>query len=139
MDSSIKNSHLFGDAKATAAVGGPQRKRQALDAAEMRMQAEPSVETFRAYGAALFELGMFSEAERVFNTSITKFGEDLQVLVDLAFTYKNLNRIEDAKSTFLKAVAKEPKSSLARCAENEVWTLDPSYQPSWIRKSPSAV
>ena len=137
MDSSIKNSHLFGDAKATASTGGPQRKKQALVDAQQRMESAPSMENFRAYGAALFELGQFADAERVFNTTLTKFGEDMQLLVDLAFTYKNLNRLDDAKATFLRAVALQPKSGLARCAENEVWMLDPTYQPSWIRRSPT--
>jgi Flp pilus assembly protein TadD len=135
MDSSIRNSHLFGDAKATAgSSGGAQRKQQALTEAERRAQDNPTQENLRSHATALFELGMFAEAEKVFTEVMSRHGEEIQTLVDLGFTYKNLNRLEDAKRSFLRAAELAPKTNLARCAENEVWMIDPTYKPSWVRK-----
>jgi tetratricopeptide (TPR) repeat protein len=126
--------NLYGDAKATAhAVDGGRKQAQLLQA-QQAFRDNPNKDTQRAYATALFDIGKFTEAERVLVDLIHDFGEDRQWLYDLAFTYKNMNRLDEAKATFLKIIALDPKHSLARSAEHEVWMLDPEYKPSWVKK-----
>jgi Flp pilus assembly protein TadD len=126
--------HLFGDAKATAREGDARRKQRAYDEALALHQAEPTFETQAKVATALFDLGRFAEAERLLKDILEHSGDDIQVLTDLAFVYKNLNRMDEARQTFLKVIELDPRHSLARCAENELWTMDPTYKPSWMRK-----
>jgi Flp pilus assembly protein TadD len=126
--------HLFGDAKATAREGDGRRKQRAYDEALAQHQANPTFVTQAKLATTLFDLGRFEEAERLLKDILEHSGDDIQVLTDLAFVYKNLNRLEDARQAFLKVIVLDPKHSLARCAENELWTMDPSYKPSWMRK-----
>lgn len=126
--------HLFGDAKATAREGDVRRKQRFYDEVLAQHQANPTFDTQARLATALFDLGRFAEAERLLKDLLEHFGEDIQVLTDLAFIYKNTNRNEDAREAFLKVIELDPRHSLARCAENELWTMDPSYKPSWLRK-----
>ena len=64
---------------------------------------------------------------------LAKDGNDLKLLSDLGFVYKNLNQLDKAKEVFLRIVKLNPKHPLARSAENEVWSMDPAYRPSWMR------
>jgi Flp pilus assembly protein TadD len=126
--------NLFGDAKATAHVVDGGRKLAQLHQAQQAFRDNPTQETQRAFATALFDIGKFEEAERVLVDLIKDYGEDRQWLYDLAFAYKNMNRVEEAKATFIRVIALDPKHSLARSAEHELWMLDPTYKPSWVRK-----
>ena len=130
----MSRDYLFGDAKATARSGDVSRKQRALETAKAAFEAEQSAKNQIALATALFDLGKFDEAERNLKGVMDKGDIDIQLLTDLGFVYKNLNQKEKAKEMFLKAAELDPKHSLARCAENEVWMMDPSYRPSWMRK-----
>lgn len=126
--------YLFGDAKATAREGDARRKQHAYEEALAAHQANPTFESQSRLATAMFDLGRFSEAERLLKDLLEHFGNNIQVLADLAFVYKSTDRAAEARETFLKVVELDPRHPLARCAENELWALDPSYRPSWMRK-----
>ncbi len=126
--------NLYGDAKATARAGDVNRKQIALNETLAKYRADPSAANQQALATALFDLGRFDEAERLLADLIKTSGDDKQVLYDLAFTYKNMGRIEDAKTAFLKIIALDPKHNLARSAEQELWRIDPDSPPSWLKK-----
>jgi Flp pilus assembly protein TadD len=130
----MTNVHLFGDAKATAHAADAKTKQQLLALAQEAYAAEANRENQLKLAAVLFDNGRFDEALKLFEDALAKFGEDMQLYYDLAFTYKNLKRIEDTKRCFLKVVELNPRHSLARSAEHELWMLDPNYKPSWMRK-----
>jgi Flp pilus assembly protein TadD len=89
--------HLFGDAKATAREGDVRRKQRFYDEALAQHQANPTFETQSRLATMLFDLGRFPEAERLLKDLLENFGDDVQVLTDLAFIYKNTNRPEEAR------------------------------------------
>lgn len=126
--------HLFGDAKATAREGDARRKQKLYDEALAQHQAQPTPKTQSALATALFDLGRFQDAERLLKDLLDNFGDDIQVMCDLAFVYKNMDRNDDARQTFLRIIELDPRHALARCAENELWSMDPNYKPSWMRK-----
>ena len=130
----MSQNYLFGDAKATAREGDSRRKQKAFDEAQANFNAEQNAKTQAALATALFDLGRFQEAERLLRDVINMYGENLQVLCDLAFVCKNLNKLDEARRIFHRMVEIDPKHSLARCAENELWSMDPTYRPSWMRK-----
>jgi tetratricopeptide (TPR) repeat protein len=126
--------NLYGDAKATARAGDVNRKQIALNETLAKFREDPSAANQQALATAMFDLGRFDEAERLLADLIKSHGDNQQVLYDLAFTYKNMGRIEDAKATFLKIIALDPKHNLARSAEQELWRIDPDSPPSWLKK-----
>ena len=128
------SERLYGDAKATARVADSNRKQKALEDAEMKVRQDPSVRSHMKLVNALFDLGRFEDAEREVNMLLSAYGEDLQALTDLGFIYKNLGRRDEAMKTFQRVVALEPRHALARCAENEIFAIDPSIKPSWMRR-----
>ena len=130
----MSHNYLFGDAKATAREGDARRKQKAYDEAQANFNAEQNAKTQTALATALFDLGRFQEAERLLRDVLNMYGENLQVLCDLAFVCKNLNKLDEARRIFTRMVEIDPKHALARCAENELWTMDPTYRPSWMRK-----
>jgi tetratricopeptide (TPR) repeat protein len=130
----MTNVHLFGDAKATAHAAESGTKQQGLLQAQAAYAADASKENQLKYAAALFDNGRFDESLKLYENALAKYGEDMQLYYDLAFTYKNLKKIDDAKRCFLKVVELNARHSLARSAEHELWMLDPSYKPSWMRK-----
>lgn len=126
--------NLFGDAKATARAGDANRKQVALNEALAAFRADPTAANQQVLATAMFDLGRFEEAERLLADLIQTQGANQQVLYDLAFTYKNMGRIEDAKAAFVKLIALDARSSLARSAEQELWRIDPNSPPSWVKK-----
>lgn len=126
--------NLFGDAKATAHVADGGRKQAALLQAQQAFRDNPTKETQIAFATALFDSGKFEEAQRLLVDLLREHGDDRQLLYDLAFAYKNMNRPAEAIATFQKVIALDPKHSLARSAEHELWMLDPQYKPSWVKK-----
>jgi Flp pilus assembly protein TadD len=130
----MSSFNLFGDAKATARAGDARRKQTAYDKALTRHQQSPTPETQAALATALFDLGKLPEAERLLSDLLQHFGDNVQVLCDLAFLYKNMGRTDEARRAFVRVVELDPKHALARCAENELFQMDPSYKPSWMRK-----
>jgi len=131
----MSRDYLFGDAKATAKAGEAGRKQKALTVAKQDFEENPTTQNQALLASALFDLGRFQEAERLLTEVLEKSGNDLKMLSDLGFVYKNLNQPEKAKEVFLRIVALNPKHPLARSAENEVWSLDPTYRPSWMKQS----
>ena len=125
---------LYGDAKATARVADSNRKQKALDDAEMKVRQDPTARNHTKLVNALFDLGRFEDAEREVNKLLQLYGEDLQALTDLGFIYKNMDRRDEAMRTFKRVVELQPKHALARCAENEIWMMDPTFKPSWMKK-----
>jgi Flp pilus assembly protein TadD len=126
--------NLFGDAKVTARAADSGRKLAALNEAQQLYRDNPSKETQYAFATALFDVGRFEDAQRLLADLITSYGDDRQILYDLAFTYKNLGRIDEAKAAFMKIIALDPKHNLARSAEQELWRIDPTSPPSWVKK-----
>ena len=127
-------NQLFGDAKATAKTAEADRKKKQLEAAQRAFDGNPSTELKTALATAYFDNGNYSRALELLNELVRDHGQNIQVLCDLAFTYKNMDQLEKAKETFHKVVALNPRHALARCAENELWTMDPEYKPSWLRR-----
>ena len=125
---------LFGDAKASAREGDSQRKQRALSAAEQKYATDPSAASRMALASAMFDLGKFKEAEQHMTALLETNRENPDILFELGFVYKNLNRKDEAMAVWKQLVAAAPKHPLARAAENEIWRMDPSYKPSWITK-----
>ena len=128
------SERLYGDAKATAKVADVNRKQRMLEDAEMKVRQDPNARNHTKLVNALFDLGRMEDAEREANKLLQAYGEDLQALTDLGFIYKNQGRREEAMKTFQRVVEVQPRHALARCAENEIWMMDPSFKPSWMRK-----
>lgn len=124
---------LFGDAKASAREGDAQRKQRALVSAQEKYTADPSPVNRMALASALFDMGKFAEAEQHMTALLETNRENPDILFELGFVYKNLNRKDEAISIWKQLVAANPRHHLARGAENEIWRLDPSYKPSWIK------
>lgn len=127
-------NQLYGDAKATAKAAGADRKQKLLTAALVAYEGNPSPQTKMALATAYFDNGNYQKALELLSDMARDNAEDIQVLCDLAFTYKNMDQLEKAKETFHKVVALNAKHALARCAENELWTMDPEYRPSWLKR-----
>jgi tetratricopeptide (TPR) repeat protein len=130
----VSKVNLFGDAKVTARAADSGRKLAALQEAQQLFRDKPSKETQYALATSFFDVGRFEEAERLLADLIQTYGDDRQILYDLAFTYKNLGRIDEAKTAFAKIIALDPKHNLARSAEQELWRIDPTSPPSWVKK-----
>jgi tetratricopeptide (TPR) repeat protein len=130
----MSRDYLYGDAKATAKSGEVGRKERMLSAAKLAYEQDPSLQNQTKLASALFDIGKFNEAEKMMTDVLDKVGNDLKLLSDLGFTYKNLKQFDKAKEIFLRIVAADPKHPLARSAENEIWVMDPSYKPSWLKR-----
>ncbi|MCC7479121.1 tetratricopeptide repeat protein [bacterium] len=130
----MSNYRLYGDAKANATTVDHGRKQKALQQAEQRYQQSPTPANQASLASALFDNGRYDEAEKLLSQLLAEHGEDVHVLFELGFIYKNLGRNPEAIQTWLKLVEVNPKHSLSRAAENEVWMLDPGYKPSWLRR-----
>jgi Flp pilus assembly protein TadD len=130
----MSNYKLYGDAKATATAADGNRKQKALDSARKRVEENPSAANQAALASALFDIGKYDEAEKLLMDVTSQHGQELPVLFELGFIYKNLGRKDEAVAAWMKIVELDAKHSLARAAENEVWMLDPNYRPSWLRK-----
>ena len=128
------NVHLFGDAKATAHAADAGAKLQALQQAQAMYEKEPNAETRLRLAQALFDLGRFEDALKLFEAAAAVDGDNVQVLYELAFVYKNLKRQEDAKRTFKRVIELDPRSDMGRSAEHELWLIDPTCRPSWMRR-----
>jgi Flp pilus assembly protein TadD len=124
---------LYGDAKASAREGDPQRKQRNLTTAEQKYAADPSAVNRMALASALFDLGKFAEAEQHMSALLQTNKEDADVLFELGFVYKNLNRKEEAIAVWKQLVASNGRHPLSRAAENEIWRLDQTYKPSWSK------
>ena len=129
----MSRDYLFGDAKTTAKAGDASRKKKALAAAEAKIKEEPNTENYVRLATAMFDVGRFDDAERILKVVLEQGEVSIQLLTDLGFIYKNLNQPDKAKEMFRRAVEVDPRHSLARCAESELWVLDPTYKPSWIK------
>jgi intraflagellar transport protein 88 len=126
-------NQLYGDAKATARSAGADRKQKQLEAAKQAFETNPTADTKTALATAYFDNGNYVKALELLSELVKEHAEDIQVLCDLGFTYKKMNQLDAAKDTFHKVVSLNPRHALARCAENELWTIDPTYRPSWLR------
>ena len=127
-------SRLFGDAKANARTREITHKQDVYKVAKSAFEADATDVNQATLAMAAFDVGKFDEAERLYADLVTSNPSDMDLLTNLAFTYKNLNKLEEAKRTFLRVVEINPKHNLARSAENEVWMIDPTYKPSWLRR-----
>ncbi len=127
-------SRLFGDAKANARTREATHKQDVYKLAKAAFETKATDVNQAALAMAAFDVGKFDEAERLYADLSKSHQDDMDLLTNLAFTYKNLNKLEDAKRTFLRVVEINPKHNLARSAENEVWMIDPTYKPSWMRR-----
>lgn len=129
----MSREYLFGDAKATAKVGDSQRKQRILAETKSAYEADPSPLNQAALANALFDLGRYDDAEHLLTELLAAKSDDIKLVCDLGFIYKNLGNRDKAIEMFKRVVALDSKHALARCAENEIWMLDPSYRPSWLR------
>src|SRR5690606_11780957 len=125
---------LYGDANAATKMADSNSKHNALEHAEMKVRHDPTARNHTKLVNALFDIGRFEYAERDVNKHLQSYGEDLQALADLGFIYKNMGKREASIKTFQRVVAVQSRRALARCAENEIWMMDPSFKPSWMKK-----
>lgn len=131
----MSGTKLFGDAKATAREADPARKAKRLMDARERCEKEPTTANKLEYANALFDAGRYQDAEAVLTElQRTQGVNDPQVLFELGYIYKNLNRKTEAIETFGRLISDFPKHALARGAESAMLELDPQYRPSWMRK-----
>ena len=100
----------------------------------MEYEKDPNPITQLKLGTALFDLGRFEEACKIFEAAVAINGENVQLLYELAFVYKNLKRTEDAKRVLKRVIELDPRSDLGRSAEHELWLVDPTCKPSWMRR-----
>ncbi|MDQ3023807.1 MAG: tetratricopeptide repeat protein [bacterium] len=124
---------LYGDAKSTAREGDSQRKQRGLSAAEQNYTTDPSAANRMILATALFDMGKFSEAEQHMTTLLETNKDNPDMLFELGFIYKNLGRKDEAIAIWKQLVAAAPRHPLAKGAENEIWRLDQTYKPSWLR------
>jgi tetratricopeptide (TPR) repeat protein len=124
---------LYGDAKAGAREVDGQRKQKALIAAQEKYAASATSVNRLALASALFDLGRFAEAEIHMKELLAAEGGNPDVLFELGFIYKNLNRKDEAIAIWKQLVEANPRHHLSRGAENEIWRLDSTYKPSWIK------
>ena len=129
-----EHDHLFGDAKATARTVASDRKLKQLQKAKEAFKENPTDGNQAALATAYFDIGKYDKAESLMRGLLEAENPSQQLLCDLAFTYKNMGQMENAQEVFRRVIEVDPKHPLARCAENELWTIDPSYKPSWLRK-----
>lgn len=129
----MSRDYLFGDAKATAKAGDTRRKQRLLADAKAAYESDPTPQRQAALAHALFDIGRFDDAERLLTDLLSTAGDDIQLVCDLGFIYKNLHNTEKAIEMFKRVIEVDAKHALARCAENEIWMMDPSYRPSWLR------
>ncbi len=129
----MDRERLYGDAKATARAADTQHRQRVLATAEKAYHTEHTPETRMAYARALLDVGRYKDAEVLLAKLLEDTSGDIQLTCDMAFACKKLNQLERAKEMFRKVIEIDPKHSLARCAENELWMLDSSYRPSWMR------
>jgi len=125
---------LFGDAKATARAFAGDRKLKQLEDARRKVEQDASPDTLSDLATALFDNGKYDEAEKILSDLAQQYSDNIRVLCDLGFTYKHSNKVEEAIRTFKRVVELDSKHALARCAENELWSLDPTYKPSWLKR-----
>jgi tetratricopeptide (TPR) repeat protein len=130
----MSNNRLFGDAKASATSADVQRKQKLLQAAQERYNGNPTPENQAELASIMFEAGRYQDAEQLLTSLLSTHGDNVNVLFELGFIYKNLGRKEEAIRYFSKLVEIDPRHHLARGAENEIWRLNPEYKPSWLRK-----
>lgn len=129
----MDRERLYGDAKATARAADTQHRQRVLAAAEKAYHTEHTPEIMAAYARALLDVGRYQDAKVLLAKLLEDKSGDIQLTCDMAFVYKNLDQADRAKEMFRKVIEIDPKHSLARCAENELWMLDSSYRPSWMR------
>lgn len=125
---------LYGDAKATARAVAGDRKLKQLEDARRKAEQDATPDNLSDLATALFDNGKYSEAEAILSDLAQNYSDNIRVLCDLGFTYKNSHKTEEAIQTFKRVIALDSKHALARCAENELWTLDPTYRPSWLKR-----
>ena len=126
-------NQLFGDAKATARSMPGDRKLKQLQLAKEKFEADPNAANQTDLATAYFDVGKYDKALELFNALVDEYGQDIKVLCDLGFSYKNIGKPDKAKEMFLRVIELSPKHALARCAESELWTMDPTYRPSWLK------
>jgi Flp pilus assembly protein TadD len=124
---------LFGDAKASAREGDGQRKTRNLTTLEQKYAADPSAANRMALAGGLFDLGRFAEAEQHMTALLETNKDNPDILFELGFIYKNLSRKDEAIAIWKQLFAAHPRHALSRAAENEIWRLDPTYKPSWLK------
>ena len=130
----MDREYMYGDAKATAKAVDAGRKQRLLGEAQAAFDAAPGVETGLELSKTMFESGRFIDAERVLGKMLTENKDNLNVLWNLGFVYKNLDKRDSALSAFKQVVKLDPKHQLARSAEMQMWEMDPSFKPSWMSK-----
>lgn len=125
---------LYGDAKASTTDADRRLRSKRLDAAEREYNANPnSVELAIAYADCLFDVGKLVEAEQLFVKLIAINPDNFELEFNLGYTYLKQGKNELAIAQFKKVIALAPRSDAARSAEYELWNLNPSEQPPWVK------
>ena len=130
----MDREYMYGDAKATAKAVDAGRKQRQLTEAQSAFDTEPGIDTGLALAKAMFEAGHFNDAEKVLDMLNSGYRDNIDVLWNLGFVYKNQDRHDEAIQMFQRVVAIDAKHQLARSAELMIWEMDPSIKPSWMRK-----
>ncbi|MEP0813157.1 MAG: hypothetical protein HRF49_00635 [bacterium] len=129
------NSHLFGDAKATArsvARAGAGDSLEDYRRAYEESKTDP--DKVKAYAEALNRLNRTEEAEAVYSEYVSLVPADQDAFYELALLNKMLGKNERAIELFVKVVEMAPESPLAKSAEYEMWSLDGKVRPAWVKR-----
>lgn len=137
-----ENSHLFGDAKATAKSFRRNGSNSELDAARLNYETDRSnPETVIAYAEALNSSNFLKEAYEVYREYLDSFPatEDVHsvtqdIYFEMALIAKAIGMREDAQGLFTKVVEMGPETNLARSAEYELWALDGRSGQRWAKQ-----
>lgn len=125
---------LYGDAKATVSDADRRLRVKRLEAAEREYKAKPNcIETAIAYADCLFDVGRLSEAEKLLEKLVAENPENYDLVFNLGYTYLKQGKIEQAVERFKHVIAIAPRSDAAKSAEYELWNLNPTEEPPWVK------
>ncbi len=130
-----ENSHLFGDAKATARSIKRNGSESGLDLARSNFEAKrENPGAILAYAEALNSSNRLGEALEIYREYLNSFPATQEVIFEMALILKALGESEDARDLFTKVVEMAPGTNLARSAEYEMWALGGAAEQRWAKK-----
>ena len=129
------NSHLYGDAKATARRAQAASRGSALADAQTAYDADSTTpDAIRKLADELNKANRKEDAEKMYREYVAVAPADQEAYFELALLNKSLGRIDGALEFFTKVVEMAPGSPLARSAEYEMWALDGKGGQGWVKK-----
>ena len=129
------NSHLYGDAKATAKSVAAGARVKEIEEASIAFEAEnDNPAAIKRLAIALTAASRIDEAEKLYSKYVSVAPADQDAFYEYALLNKLLGNKIKAIELFTKVIEMAPSSPLARSAEYEMWALDGRGLDSWVRK-----